>query len=425
LIVVRTSIGYGSPNKQDQPESHGAPLGVEEAALTRDNLGWPNDKEFYVPDEVKEYQEGIKKELENEKAQWEQLMENYHKEHPELAAKWMEWHQKEIPADLVQEGELWAFQQSQATRASSGQIMQVLYRYFPNLIGGSADLNASVKTYLKGGEDFQADNPRASNVAFGVREHAMAAFLSGVSLHGGLRPFGSTFLVFFDYMKPSVRLAALMGLPVVYVFSHDSLAVGEDGPTHQPVEQLANLRSIPNLHVLRPADGKETAAAWLHALRRTEGPTALILTRQGVPQLSGTGKPVFQGGYVLRKESGKTLDLVLMASGSEVSLILNAQEELEEKGFSVRVISMVSWELFREQPEEYREQVLPSHCKLRLAVEAAHPQGWEAFVGDQGKVLGVEEFGTSAPGGEVMEKRGFTVENIVAQALAMLPITKK
>ena len=420
LLSVQTSIGYGSPGKQDKPESHGAPLGGEETAQTKRNMKWPEDEEFYIPKEVQEYLENIRKEREAQKVEWDHLMERYCREHPQKAEQWNEWHQRGVPAELVQDAELWQFNQSQATRASSGQVMQVLYRYFPNLVGGSADLNASVKTYIKEGGDFQADQPHGNNLAFGVREHAMAAFLSGMALHGGLRPFGSTFLVFFDYMKPAIRLAALMGIPVVYIFSHDSVAVGEDGPTHQPVEQLSNLRSIPNLHVLRPADGRETAAAWLHALRRTEGPTALVLSRQGLPQLSGTGKPVFQGGYVLKKESDENLDFILMASGSELSLILEVREKLEEKGYSVRAVSMVSWELFREQPEEYRRQVLPDNCRLRLAVEAAHPQGWEAFVGDQGQIVAIDDFGASAPGGEVMKMKNLSVENVVEKALNML-----
>jgi len=420
LLAVRTSIGYGAPNKQDKPESHGAPLGWEEVERTRENLEWPLDKEFYIPDEVRAHLDQLRQELDEKKSEWHHLMEEYRQQYPELAKQWDDWHQEGIPSDLVQDSELWNFDQPQATRASSGQVLQTLYRYLPNMIGGSADLNASAKTYLKEAEDFQADRPYGNNLAFGVREHAMAAFLSGMALHGGLRPFGSTFLVFFDYMKPSVRLAAMMGLPVVYVFTHDSVAVGEDGPTHQPVEQLANLRSIPNLHVLRPADGRETAAAWLHAIRRTEGPTALVLSRQGVPQLSGTGKPVFQGAYVLQQESGNAPDLIVLASGSEVSLAVEAREQLEQKGYSVRVVSLVSWELFREQPGEHREQVLPSSCQKRLAIEAAHTQGWEAFVGPRGKVLGIEGFGASAPGGELMEIKGYTVENLVQQALDLL-----
>ena len=420
ILAVRTSIGYGAPGKQDTPDCHGAPLGGEEAAHTKENLGWPTDEPFYVPPEVREHLQELQKRLEGQRSQWERLLEEYRKEYPELAQQWDQWHSRELPAELVQEQQLWNFEQPQATRASSGQVLQILYSYLPNLLGGSADLQGSTKAQLKSAPGFQPANSSGNNLAFGVREHAMAAFLSGIALHGGLRPFGSTFLVFFDYMKPAVRLAAMMGLPVIYVYSHDSVAVGEDGPTHQPVEQLSNLRSIPNLHVLRPADGKETAAAWLQALKRTEGPTALILSRQGVPQLSGTGKAVFQGGYVLKKESGERLDLVLLASGSEVQLILGAQEKLEEMGYGVRVVSMVSWELFWEQPEEYRRQVLPPDCKKRLAVEAALPQGWDSLVGPQGKVWGLDDFGVSAPGGEIMENKGFTVENLVEQSLDLL-----
>ncbi len=420
LIMVRTEIGYGSPGKQGTAGVHGAPLGAEEVVETKKNLGWPQEPAFYVPPEVYDHFGRLKETLRARKEEWSALWSDYRSEYPELADKWENWFSGQVPEKLADDDRLWDFgDQPLATRAASGQVMQILAEYLPNMIGGSADLNSSTKTGLKQFGDFQADNPSGSNINFGVREHAMAAILSGLFLHGGLRPFCSTFLVFFDYMKPSVRLAALMGLPVTYVYTHDSIALGEDGPTHQPVEHLSHLRSIPNMHVLRPADGRETAAAWLHALQRRCGPTALILSRQKLPQLVGTGKEALRGAYVVSREKGKSPDLILIASGSELNLALQARRELEDKGHNVRVVSMVSRELFLAQDQEYREAVLPSAVERRLIIEAALPAGWESFTGRKGAVFGLNEFGASAPGPVVMEKRGFTVENLVKQAEAL------
>lgn len=421
LIMVRTKIGYGSPNKQDTADAHGAPLGPDEVKLTKKNLGWPQEPEFLIPEEVKKHFAALKKSLHAKKSEWDGLFEDYCSEYPELAEKWEQWHSGQVPEELIEDQRIWQFEDKPvATRSASGQVMQVLCEYLPNMIGGSADLNASTKTHLKGLGDFQADNPSGSNIHFGVREHAMAAALSGLALHGGLRPFGSTFLVFFDYMKPAVRLSALMGLPVVFVYTHDSVAVGEDGPTHQPIEHLANLRSIPHMHVLRPADGPETAAAWLHALQRRCGPTALILSRQNLPLLKGSGKDALKGGYTISRESGPGVDLILIASGSELHLALEAQEELQEKDYSVRVVSMVSRELFLAQDEAYRETVLPSPVQTRVLIEAALPMGWDKIVGSEGSVIGIDDFGASAPGGVVMEKKGITADRIVNEALALL-----
>lgn len=416
LIMVRTEIGYGSPHKQGKPESHGAPLGEEEARLTRENLGWPLEPPFHVPAGVKTHFGDIRDKLGQQKRIWDRLMAAYRSKFPELASRWDAWHSLELPEELVNDPALWEFDKPAATRAASGQVLQVLSKYLPNLIGGSADLNASTKTYLKGLGDFQAGNPQGSNIAFGVREHAMGTILAGIALHGGLRPFGSTFFVFSDYMKPSLRLSALMGVPAIYVFTHDSIAVGEDGPTHQPVEQLAGLRSTPNLDVLRPADGRETAAAWLHALKRTNGPTALVLSRQDLPQLPGSGKEALKGAYVVGSEKSGPADLIIIACGSEVALALQAKDVLEEKGFSIRVVSMVSREIFERQDEKYRKQVLPDEIENRLAVEAALPVGWERYTGPRGRVIGMTGFGASAPGALLMEKKGFTVENIVRLA---------
>lgn len=420
LIMVRTEIGFGAPNKQGKAEAHGAPLGPEEVNRAKDNMGWLREPGFHIPAEVKEHFQAREEQLNRRKAEWDNLFSKYRQEHPALAEKWRAWHNKELPAGLEDDPRLWDFDRPMATRAASGRILQALAKQLPNLVGGSADLNASTKTYLENKGEFQADNPTGNNINFGVREHAMAAILAGLELHGGFRVFGSTFLVFSDYMKPSIRLAALMGLPVIYVFTHDSIAVGEDGPTHQPVEHLASLRSIPNLHVLRPADGRETAAAWLYALQRTAGPSALILTRQKLPQLPGSGKEARRGGYVIKGEMGDKPDLILLAGGSELSLALDAHEKLDRKGFKVRVVSMFSWELFLEQDLSYREEVLPPGTTKRLAMEAGLPMGWEQFTGTEGSIIGVTGFGASAPGEVLMEKMGFTVDNVVRQAEDML-----
>jgi transketolase len=421
LIMVRTSIGYGSPNKQDSPDAHGAPLGADEVLLTKKNLGWPLEPKFFVPEEVSTDLANQHKQLQARKEKWDELLASYGLKYPDLLIAWQEWHSGETPPPLEKDSRLWDYgEKAAATRALSGQVMQVLFEYLPNMIGGAADLNASTKTRLKSSSDFQANNPSGSNINFGVREHAMGGILSGLALHGGLRPFGSTFLVFFDYMKPSVRLAAMMGLPVAYVYTHDSVAVGEDGPTHQPIEQLANLRSIPNLQVLRPADGRETAAAWLHALQRRCGPSALILSRQNLPQLTGTGQEALKGGYIVSREKGSHPDLILIASGSELHLAFEAQQRLQEDGHSVRVVSMVSRELFLAQDEAYRETVLPGNVERRILIEAALPMGWDKIVGPKGKVIGIEEFGASAPGEIVLEKKGITAAAIITEAKKML-----
>lgn len=420
LIMVRTEIGYGSPGKQGTAEAHGSPLGPTEARLSKERLGWPLEPLFYVPSEVREHFAILKEKLEQKKAVWDKLLADYCRQYPEEAARFAAWHSRELPNGLEEDPLFWQHELPAATRASSGQLMQILARYLPNLLGGSADLNASTKTYLKGCGDFQAGDYSGNNIFFGVREHAMAAVLNGLALHGGLRPYGATFLVFADYMRPAIRLAALMKLPVVYVFTHDSVAVGEDGPTHQPVEHLASLRILPNLRLLRPADGRETSAAWLAALRRPDGPSALVLTRQNVPQLGGTGPQAARGGYVLRCEEGCRLDLILLASGSEVPLVLQVWQELKNRGVSARVVSMMSFELFLAQPVEYQEEVLPKSAKKRLAVEAALPLGWERFTGAEGAVIGLDHFGASAPGEVLMEKYGFTVSNIVEQALKLV-----
>jgi len=422
LIIVRTAIGYGAPNKQGLPDVHGAPLGAEEVAMAKKNLGWPLEPVFYVPPEIYEYFSSLRKVWQAKKEEWDALLKDYSIEYPELADRWQDWFSGRIPGELFSDRRLRDFgDKAVATRSASGSVMQALAEYLPNLFGGSADLNASTKTYLKGMGDFQADNPAGSNVHFGVREHAMGAILSGIALHGGLRPFGSTFLVFFDYMKPAVRLAAMMGLPVTYIFTHDSIAVGEDGPTHQPVEHLTNLRSIPNLHVLRPADGMETAFSWLHILQRNSGPSALVLSRQKLPLLTQTGEGVLKGGYIASRENAKPLSLILVAGGSELDLALQTQKILQEKGFSVRVVSMVCRELFHEQEESYRLEVLPGDIP-RLIVEASLYQCPDGLIRTQDKVIGVNSFGASAPGRVVMEKRGISTDAVLSEAESMLSL---
>lgn len=421
LVMVRTEIGYGSPNMQGNPGVHGAPLGPEETEKTKKNLGWPLEPAFYVPGEVRAHFYKKAQSLKARRDEWEALFKDYCSEYPEQAEKWESWYSGQVPEALSNDSRLWEFGEEElATRVTSGRVMQVLVEYLPNMIGGSADLSGSTGAYLEGRGEFQAESPSGSNIHFGVREHAMAAVLSGLCLHGGLRPFGSTFLVFFDYMKPAVRLSALMGLPVTFLYSHDSVTVGEDGPTHQPVEHLANLRSIPNLHVLRPADGKETAAAWLHILQRRCGPSALVLSRQKLPQLEGSGREALRGAYIVKKEKGETPELIIVASGSELHLAISAGESLQEKGIDCRVVSMISRELFLAQDKHYRDEVLPSSVSCRIVVEAALPTGWENIAGPGGVIIGVEEFGASAPGEVVLEKRGINVANIMQKAEKLL-----
>ena len=420
LIAVRTEIGYGSPHKQGKAESHGAPLGEDEVRLTKENLNWPLEPAFHLPASVTEHFRAIREKLAVQRSTWDQLMAGYRRKYPDLALRWDAWRSRELPEALSDDPALWEFTGAAATRAASKQVLQVLAKHLPNLIGGSADLKGSTGSYLEGMGDIQGGDYRGNNIAFGVREHAMGTILTGIALHGGLRPFGSTFFVFSDYMKPSLRLAALMGTPAIYIFTHDSVAVGEDGPTHQPVEHLANLRTLPNLDVLRPADGRETAAAWLHALERTDGPTALVLTRQSLPQLPGSGREALKGAYTVSPEKEAPADLIIIASGSEVAPALEAGSILEESGYSVRIVSMLSWEIFERQDEEYREQVLPGEIEKRLVVEAALSLGWERYAGARGRIIGMTGYGASAPGNLVMEKMGFTVDNIVRQAEEML-----
>ncbi len=424
LIVCHTHIAYGSPNKQDTAGAHGAPLGEEEVRLTKEALGWPPDAHFLIPDEaLAVFRQAVERGREAE-AQWRETCERYRAAYPEegalletlwagrLPAGWIDALPTFAPAD----GPL-------ATRKASGAVLNALAPALPTLIGGSADLAPSNVTLLKGFADFQRETPAGRNLRFGVREHAMGSVLNGLASHGGVFPYGGTFLVFSDYMRPAVRLAAMMHLPVVYVWTHDSVWIGEDGPTHQPVEQLAALRAIPNLVVIRPADGNETTAAWRVALERRDGPTALALTRQKLPVLFETtrnpAEKVARGAYVLADSSGIP-SVLLIASGSEVHLALEARDLLAEKGIAVRVVSMPSWELFDAQPASYRDAVLPPQVTARLAIEAGVTQGWAKYVGLAGDVMGLDRFGASAPYRVLMEKFGFTAEAVVERALNLL-----
>jgi transketolase len=438
LIVCRTHIAYGSPNKHDTAGAHGEPLGDAEVRLTKEALGWLPDEHFRIPDEALSVFRRAVEDGKQAEAEWNETFEGYKGVYPEEAALLETLWAGELPEDwrdalptfTPDDGPL-------ATRNASGMVLQALAPVLPTLIGGSADLAPSNKTLLNDYDDFQRDTPAGRNIRFGVREHAMGAILNGMALYGGLLPYGGTFLVFSDYMRPSVRLAALMGLPVVYVWTHDSVWLGEDGPTHQPIEHLAALRAIPNLVLIRPADANETVAAWRVALERRDGPTALVLTRQKLPILVGTerdaAETVGRGAYILvdadvdpdaRSMSAASgdgpLDVILIATGSEVSLALEARDLLAEKGKAVRVVSMPSWELFDARPGSYRDAVLPAGVTARLAIEAGVTQGWAKYVGPAGDVMGLERFGASAPYKVLREKLGFTPEAVVERVLRLL-----
>jgi transketolase len=423
LIAVRTHIAYGSPHKQDSHEAHGAPLGEEEVLLTKENLGWPANKKFYVPDRALKV---FRRCLENGRkaeAIWKKKADAYARKHPELAKEWQAAITGKLPRGW--DAKVPRFKDSKpiATRAASGMVLNALADKLPTLMGGSADLAPSNNTLIKSSSDFQKGSYDGRNIRFGVREHAMGAILSGMAIHKGVRPYGGTFLVFADYCRPAIRLAALMKLPVIYVFTHDSVAVGEDGPTHQPVEHLAALRAIPGLIVIRPADATETAAAWRVALKTTNAPVALILSRQSLPILDRRQYPsavsLAKGSYILADSDG-TPDVILIGSGSEVNLCLEARGLLSKKGIAARVVSMPSWELFEKTSQSYKDSVLPPNVTAIIAVEAGISLGWERYVGNRGAVVGINRFGASAPGGTVMKNYGMKTANIVSKAMQML-----
>ncbi|MEA3345347.1 MAG: transketolase [Chloroflexota bacterium] len=426
LIVCHTHIAYGSPHLQDDSASHGAPLGEEEVRLTKEALGWDPDAHFSVPDLAREEFHQAVGGGKAWEAEWQRMVESYASDYPDLAALWERlmagqlpqgWRES-LPSFQTEEGPM-------STRDASGHTLNAMAPSIPELLGGSADLSGSNRTYLHDFPDFSREQPDGRNIHFGVREHTMGAILNGMALHGGIIPYGGTFLVFSDYMRPAIRLAAMMKQPVNYVFTHDSIGIGEDGPTHQPVEHIASLRAIPNLVTIRPADANEAIEAWRFALRHQEGPVALILTRQALPILdpstTAEGYPagLEQGAYILADAPEGQPDLILIATGSEVHPALGARKLLAEQGIGARVVSMPSWELFEEQPEAYRRKVLPSSVPVRLAVEAGVSQGWHRYVG-KGDVIGVERFGASAPYKVLWEKYGFTAQHIAERAQELL-----
>ena len=440
LILVRTHLGYGSPNKQDTYKAHGSPLGEEEVRLTKQNLGWPTEPAFYIPEPARaHFCEAIARGQRDE-AEWKGRFSAYARAFPELAQELLHVTGGGLPTGWDEDIPIFpADAKGMATRVASGKVMNAIAPRLPALIGGSADLDPSTYTALQGLGDFEPPGVSARdrqgsegggwsytgrNLHFGVREHAMGAIMNGLAAHGGIVPFGATFLIFSDYMRPPMRLAALMGLHVIYVFTHDSIALGEDGSTHQPVEQLAGLRAVPHLNVIRPGDANETAIAWRVALETRDQPVALILTRQDVPTLDraqvAAADGLRRGGYVLADAAGGKPELILIATGSEVALIVAAREKLLARNIAVRIVSLPSWTLFDAQPQEYRDAVLPPSIGARLAVEAGVPQGWHRYVGDRGDVLGVERFGASAPGNVMLREYGFTVDNVCARALALL-----
>lgn len=425
LIVCRTIIGYGSPNKAGTAAAHGEPLGEEEVKLTKQRLGWNYEEPFTVPPEALSHLRKAQERGRKQQDEWQQKMETYRRAYPDEAS-WLEEDLRgDLPAgwdsgldDLFREET-----KPMATRAASGIVMNALAPRIRSLMGGSADLAPSTKTELKDGGDYSADNYRGRNLHFGVREHVMGAIASGMARHGGIIPYTGTFLIFYDYMRPPVRLAAMMGLRVIYIFSHDSVGLGEDGPTHQPVEQLLGLRSVPHLVTIRPADATETMEAWKVALQRQEGPTALVLSRQNLPVLEreslAPASGVQFGGYVLW-EAAAAPEVIIMGTGSEVHIALEAGGLLQEKGIKARIVSLPSWELFEAQPAEYRDKVLPENIKARIAIEAGSPLGWERYTGDKGVIIGLSHFGYSAPGKVIYEKLGLTARHVADEAVNLL-----
>ncbi|NOW87260.1 transketolase [Clostridium beijerinckii] len=421
IIIVKNQIGFGCPAKQGKASAHGEPLGADNVIAMKENLGWKIEPAFYVPDEVyTNMNEHIVKGEKTEEA-WNELFKSYAKAYPELAAEYTKWMSGELDKEaLLNNEELWSFDKEMATRESSGIMINRLAKLIPNFIGGSADLAPSNKTHMNDRGDFSAEDRSGSNLHFGVREHAMAAIANGMYAHGGLKVFCATFFVFSDYMKGAMRLSALMNLPVAYVLTHDSIGVGEDGPTHEPIEQLAALRSMPNMTVFRPADSKETAAAWYYAVTNGATPTSLVLTRQKLPLYDGCPKRALKGAYILKDSKKETPDVLLMASGSEVELIYKAADELEAKGIDARVISMPSFELFDVQDEAYKESVMPNKVRARVAVEALTSFGWHKYVGLDGEVISLDTFGASGKAEVLFKQFGFTVENVVDKAIKVV-----
>ena len=414
MITVKTKIGYGCPAKEGKASAHGEPLGTDNVAALKENLGWPSQEPFYVPDEVyANYKEKAKKGAAAEEA-WNKLFADYCKAYPEMKKLWDEYFDENAAEKVLDDENFWSYEDKpQATRNLSGVQINKLKNMLPNLMGGSADLAPSTKTYMSDMGDFSKDNYAGRNMHFGVRELAMTAIGNGMMLHGGLHAFVSTFFVFSDYVKPMARLSAIMGVPLTFVLTHDSIGVGEDGPTHEPIEQLAMLRALPNFTVYRPCDATETAAAWAYAVTSKKTPTALVLTRQNLPQMAGSSKEALKGAYVIADSAKNVPDAILIASGSEVSLAVDAKAELIKDGIDVRVVSMPSMDVFEQQSDEYKESVLPKSVRKRVAIEALSDFGWGKYVGLDGAYVTMHSFGASAPAATLFKEFGFTVENVV------------
>jgi transketolase len=427
LIEVKTLIGFGAPNKAGSSAVHGAPLGKTEAKLAKESYQWSAESDFYVPDSVyNRFEQTVKERGQRLEQAWNALFASYKLEYPERAKQLEDAICGKLPVGWDKQLPVYSDGTALATRSSSGEVMNAISKSVPAFFGGSADLASSNKTMIKNGGNFFAADYSGRNIWFGVREFGMGAALNGLALHGGVKVYGATFFVFSDYLRPAIRLAAMMQLPVTYIFTHDSIAVGEDGPTHEPVEQLAALRSMPNLTTIRPADGNETVIAWKIAVEATDTPTALILSRQDLPTITGTKETAEQGvrrgAYIVRKSATAISQALLLASGSEVNLAIQAQQQLAQENIHVSVISFPSWSLFEAQSEVYKEMVLPSQVKARLAIEMGSPLGWERYVGDHGDILGIQGFGASAPGKLLMKEYGFSVENVVAKVKMLLKV---
>jgi transketolase len=424
LVVIATTIGYGSPHKAGTSAAHGSPLGKEEVALTKKALGWPWEDAFHVPPEaLARFRTAVDRGRQAQ-SDWDRRVAAWAKDHPDLAEQWRQAWALELPAGWDKDLPSWKAGDKEATRVAGGAGLNAIAAKVPYLLGGDADLSESTKTSLKNGGDFDGATGAGRNLHFGVREHAMAGAANGMAYHGGVRPFVATFFQFSDYMRPSIRLAALSELPVLFVWTHDSVGMGEDGPTHQPVEHLMALRAVPGLTIIRPGDANEAVEAWRAAMEHREGPVGLVLSRQKMPVLDrtkfGAARGLARGAYVLAEASGGAPRLILIASGSELGLAVEAREKLEAQGVATRVVSMPCWEFFEKQPPAYRESVLPAAVRVRLAIEAGATLGWWRFVGDKGGVIGIDRFGASAPGETVMRELGFSVENVVARSKALL-----
>ena len=426
IIKVRTHIAFGSPNKVDTPGAHGSPLGDEELRLTKINLGWDPDKSFYVPDDVLKFYRSAGDKGKSKQVEWNKLFSEYKNKFPELADEYIDFCEDKFPEGWTDALPLFEPKDGEvATRSASGKTINAIAKFFPTMIGGSADLEPSNDTFIKGEKSFQPGDYDGRNLHFGVREHSMGAELNGIALTKPMIPYGATFLIFSEYMRAPIRLAAIMGIRTIFIFTHDSIALGEDGTTHQPIEQLISLRSIPNLIVIRPADANETAQAWRVALEHKTGPVTIILTRQKLPVIDqakyAKASNLEKGAYILSDCEDKP-QLIFIATGSEVQLAIAAQEKLKIQNINARVVSMPSWELFEKQDYDYREKVLPKDVKKRISIEAGSTLGWHKYITDEGIAIGIDEFGKSAPGDWLMKEYGFTVEEVIQKALGFFKL---